>query len=264
MDISDYFYAWKPALFRKKTRGWTIIQRGIYRELIDEYMLTREPLPDDDNALAEIARVPIEIWLENKSVILAKFDHADQKFSHEHCDEELEVQDKRSKTRTKASKKAAATRWKHKKKPIMPNECESDAKAMPKNATGQDRTVTRQDINIKKNTKKSSAGRPEEIPKQLWDDFQAVRKAKSLPLTPTALDGIRREAEKIGYSLQQAITTSCENGWAGFKAEWIQNTQPKGNQNHGRSDRPTRAEINEAIRREVLESLEREDQGEEA
>lgn len=54
MDINDFFYAWKPALFRKKTRGMTTLQRGIYRELIDEYMITREALPADDLSLIHI------------------------------------------------------------------------------------------------------------------------------------------------------------------------------------------------------------------
>lgn len=140
MDINDYFYAWKPALFRKKTRGMTTLQKGIYRELIDEYMLTREPLPADDNALADIARVSLEIWNENKAEILTKFDEQDGLLFHEHCNEELDFQDKDSRKKSKAGKKAASIRWKHKKKPIMRNECEPDANAMRFDATGQDRT----------------------------------------------------------------------------------------------------------------------------
>jgi hypothetical protein len=49
----------------------------------------------------------------------------------------------------------------------------------------------------------------------------AARKAKRLPLTSSALAGIRREADKAGMSLQQAIERAAADGWAGFKAEWV-------------------------------------------
>lgn len=140
MDINDYFFAWKPALFRKKTRGMTTLQKGIYRELIDEYMITREPLPADDLALADIARVTLEVWNENKAMILPKFDEIDGVLHHEHCNDELEFQEKNSKKKTKAGKKAASKRWEHKKKSKMRNGCEPDATAMRSDATGQDRT----------------------------------------------------------------------------------------------------------------------------
>lgn len=58
------------------------------------------------------------------------------------------------------------------------------------------------------------------ISQQIASDFLAIRKAKRAPLTTTALDGIQREAEKAGITLQQALTTCIERGWQGYKAEW--------------------------------------------
>ena len=40
-------------------------------------------------------------------------------------------------------------------------------------------------------------------------------------MTDTALDGIRREAEKAGYSLELALETCCKRGWQGFEADWV-------------------------------------------
>ncbi len=158
MDINEYFYAWKPALFRSKTRGWTTLQRGIYRELIDEYMLTRAPLPNDDSVLADIARITIEIWLENKDKILTKFEVQEDFLYHEHCNEELDVQDKKSRKLSERAKKAAASRWKHKKKQKMLNVCLGDASPMLGDATGQDRTGQDKKIKNKKRKIKNSKG----------------------------------------------------------------------------------------------------------
>ena len=69
----------------------------------------------------------------------------------------------------------------------------------------------------------ATAARPAEVPDGVWQDFQAIRKAKRAPLTDTALDGIRREAEKAGLGLADAIAYCCEAGWQGFNAGWYSN-----------------------------------------
>lgn len=56
----------------------------------------------------------------------------------------------------------------------------------------------------------------------LADDFLRVRKAKRAPVTKTALNGISAEAQKAGWSFEQAIRACCENNWQGFKAEWVE------------------------------------------
>lgn len=58
------------------------------------------------------------------------------------------------------------------------------------------------------------------VDSQVAEDFLAVRKAKKAPLTMTALDGIKREAEKAGVSLSTALATCAVRGWQSFKAEW--------------------------------------------
>lgn len=59
------------------------------------------------------------------------------------------------------------------------------------------------------------------VDKQHAQDWLTARKAKRLKLTETALEGVRREAEKAGMTLPEAIAKSAEEGWAGFKAAWL-------------------------------------------
>lgn len=68
----------------------------------------------------------------------------------------------------------------------------------------------------------------EDVDQQIATDFISLRKAKKSPLTETAVKGIRREAERVGYTLEQALTVCCERGWSGFKAEWILREQSTG------------------------------------
>ena len=80
---------------------------------------------------------------------------------------------------------------------------------------------TIQNIN-KKNTKKSESDLLAEfgIVGQLAEDFLKLRKAKSAPITETALKGFQREAAKAGISLSDAITIAIERNWRGFSASW--------------------------------------------
>ena len=61
----------------------------------------------------------------------------------------------------------------------------------------------------------------EGVRQQIALDWVAVRKTKKAAVTKTAIDGIKREASKAGYSLDKALEVCCQNGWAGFNAEWV-------------------------------------------
>ena len=62
---------------------------------------------------------------------------------------------------------------------------------------------------------------PDGVLSSVWDDFQKLRRAKKAPLTDTAIDGIRREADKAGMPLGDALAMCCERGWTAFKADWL-------------------------------------------
>lgn len=69
---------------------------------------------------------------------------------------------------------------------------------------------------------------PDEVPQQVWDDWQRVRAAKrSGAVTATALAGIKREAALAGLSLADALVVCCERSWVGFRADWYANLAPQ-------------------------------------
>lgn len=94
--------------------------------------------------------------------------------------------------------------------------------------TNQNAVARKSDV-VSKPKRRTSAPveRPADVSAQAWDDWMTVRKAKRLPVTPTALAGIRREAEKAGVSLTDAITFAVEQGWAGFRADWYSRATAK-------------------------------------
>lgn len=66
---------------------------------------------------------------------------------------------------------------------------------------------------------------PDGVTAQVWADWLAVRKDKKAAVTDTALGIIKAEADKAGYTMQQALETCCSRGWSGFKAAWVADAQ---------------------------------------
>ena len=68
---------------------------------------------------------------------------------------------------------------------------------------------------------KTTVAKPEDVSEQVWTEFLAQRKAKRMTFTDLALKGTRREAEKAGLSLEEAMTMCIERGWGGFREEYV-------------------------------------------
>lgn len=64
------------------------------------------------------------------------------------------------------------------------------------------------------------------VSKYIADDWIHIRKTKKAAITQTALDGIQREADKAGLSLENALRFCCERGWSGFNADWVLRDNP--------------------------------------
>jgi len=59
------------------------------------------------------------------------------------------------------------------------------------------------------------------VPPPLLADYLEVRKGKRAgKITQTVIDGLQREADKAGISIEDAVKACCEFGWQGFRADW--------------------------------------------
>lgn len=96
-------------------------------------------------------------------------------------------------------------------------------------ATANQEQEQEQDIGKKKiekeKAKPKSVEKPDEVTPETWQDFLVLRNKLKAPLTQTALNAIRKEAEKAGISLEDALSTCCMRGWRGFKASWLKDNQ---------------------------------------
>ena len=90
---------------------------------------------------------------------------------------------------------------------------------------GERETETETETETKKEKKSAVAPRPQDVSQQVWDDWVALRKRKGTTISETAIDAARKDAEKIGWTLEQFFIEWCVRGSQGLKASWIKSDQ---------------------------------------
>lgn len=110
----DYWFPWFPFLYENDTLTLTPEEDGIYRRMIDHYMKSKKPLPNNDVSLARICGLDMANPSHSHSLATAKgmFQlHDDDCLHLKRCDETLRDQAKRKAERSKSGKKGAQKRW---------------------------------------------------------------------------------------------------------------------------------------------------------
>ena len=106
------WYKWYPSIYRADTMHLTAEQDGIYRRLIDHYMETRQPLPDNDAALSRIAGVSFDSWAIAAAIVRPYFLPCDgHRLRHKMCDSVLAEQDAKAMKQSLKGKAGAKKRW---------------------------------------------------------------------------------------------------------------------------------------------------------
>jgi hypothetical protein len=62
---------------------------------------------------------------------------------------------------------------------------------------------------------------PYGVSQSVWQEFVNHRKSKKAQVTQLVIDGIQKEADKAGVSLEDALKEVVVRNWQGFKAEWV-------------------------------------------
>lgn len=209
------YYPFNIGDYLAHTAHLSVVEDCAYRRLIDTYYLTEKALPLDVKACARLIRMR-EHEAEVAAVLAEFFTETPGGWTQARCDEEiLRYQDKNSKARASAaasvkSRQANAQRTFNERSTNVDTNAELNKNQEPITNTSPKGDVAR----------KRAPARPDDVSESVWQDFQAVRKAKRAPLTDTALKGIRREAGKAGIPLADAIAYCVERNWVGFNAGW--------------------------------------------
>jgi uncharacterized protein YdaU (DUF1376 family) len=187
-----------------------------YRRMIDLYYQTEEPFKD----VAWVAR-RIKSTSEIVKLLLEEFFEFDSDaWRSKRADEEI------AKYRLKADSARNANRVKSEKKSALITELKSELISEPNHivTNNQEPRTNNQEPYINTFT-------PEGVSNEVFKDFCKLRKGLKAPVTQTAINGLAKEGQKANLSLEQVMILCCQNGWRGFKAEWIKEKKTVGERN---------------------------------
>lgn len=187
------WYARYVRSWRGGTRHMTYAEKGAYAELIDEYMDTGEPVPDNDRALASITGGTLEEWLEVAPVVRAKFESSNGKLINERCETELYARSMRGASRTKQAKVAARKRWDNNKLNAA-----SNAHAMPV-AMQNDATLHKNNLLLSLNSAPREAQ-------------PMIINGKDVHPTPELLELVARQNRQRGILTPSSSATALPTG----------------------------------------------------
>lgn len=206
-----HYYEHNIGDYRKDTSHLSLLEHGIYRQLLDTYYLSESPLIADINKLMRthsIRNADEKQSLEN--VLNDFFELTKNGYIHKRCDQIIaEYHGKSEKARASAN-----ARWANKTKGVNANALQTQSEG---NANHKPLTINH----------KPNITTPDGVSDEVFKDYLEVRKTKKAKWSDTALKALTRESQKAGLSLQDAMEMCCARGWVGFKAEWVKDQQFK-------------------------------------
>jgi uncharacterized protein YdaU (DUF1376 family) len=229
------YYSHHIGDFDKATRHLTRLERSIYRDLIELYYDTEQQLPLDINWICRriIARSNEEVTAVEQA-LNEFFTKTPNGWYHDRCEEELEAFRSSTSQKSIAGKASAAKRAIKRQQAL--NGISTDVEqTLNERGTASQLTNNHKPLTInhieKENNKKKKGIVVEVnfygVPEKIVNDFKSHRKSKKAPITQTAIDRIRKEADKAGIDLAEALAYCCSRGWVGFEASWILKEQPR-------------------------------------
>jgi len=223
--------------FNHATRHLTRVERALYRDLIELYYDTEQPLPADN--FSKLCRLVLAHSDEEKQALQAILDEffilTGVVYTHDYCDGQIEKYHANSTSKAKAGKASADARkakeeQRQAQRKQTINTCSTDVQLTSNQEPETNNQV--KDIAPAKAVAvikpKKSDGREllntiPDLHAQVADDYMTARKTKKAgALTKTSLAMIEKQAALANITTAQAIAFAAGKGWVGFMASWYE------------------------------------------
>jgi len=202
-----HYYQFNIGDYASHTRHLNLLEDLAYRRLLDAYYLHEKPLDIDSTLVAR--QIGMREHADVVDAILNEFfEIVDGYFVNLRADKEIQAYRGKIEQASRAGKASAERRSNARSTDVQPN-------------------IKQEPLTIKQETKNTATAvaPPVGVSQSVWDDFVKQRKAKKAPVSETVITKIRNQAEKAGWSLEDALAEICARGWTGFNADWVKEKQ---------------------------------------
>jgi uncharacterized protein YdaU (DUF1376 family) len=221
-----HYYQHHIGDFIKATARLTDGQTMAYLRLLWMYYDTEKPLKPDSKLLAFQIGATVE---ETELLLESFFWLADNGWHHTRCDQEIQDYHAFLEKKSNAGR-ASAERRKNSSATGVEQVLDSSSTAVQLTTNQQPLT------NNQTKNKAVVTAAPDGVSQEVWESFLQQRKASRAVVTPTVVKKIAQEAQKAGWTLENALAECVARGWRGFKADWVAEKQAK---NVGERNRDT-------------------------
>jgi uncharacterized protein YdaU (DUF1376 family) len=221
-----YHYQKNIGDYRSATMHLSLLEHGVYNQLLDWYYLDEQPLPADNRTLFRRLSARSEVEQQAVLDVLSEmFVQSDVGWSHKRVDREITQYKERARQAREAGKLGGRPPKKGVGSENNRDGFEKEATAKP-TANREPLTDNQEPEEKKAAPRKRSAPTtvlptPDDVDPQTWVDFLEHRKAKRAPVTETVMKNARSEAAAAGMDLDAFLQVWCARGSQGLQADWL-------------------------------------------
>ena len=191
------------------TAHLSLEEEAIYLRLVNFYYDSEKPIPSDIEMISRKLRIAnIQMTY---AILHEFFTECESGFVHDRCNLEIAKYHAKSEQASRAGKASAEKRFNSRSTAVQP-------------IINQESLI----INHKSN---KTIQAPEGVSIEVWNDFVAQRKKSKAVISENVINSINKEAQKAGWTLEQALAECAARGWRGFKADWVKDKQTAANRN---------------------------------
>lgn len=212
-----FYFSWFPTIYAAATQHLSLAEDGAYRRLLDHYMTTKQPLPDNDASLARIAGVGKAEWDAVKNAVKTYFKPSINPAGYLHhtfCEQELGLHTARMDKAKNNGKKGGRPKSliSNENKPLgFENETQQKAEHNITEHNIRDRANALPLVESDKKTQIHDL--PDWLPKDDWQAFKEMRKAIKKPMTERAEQMLIKKLQAMKSSPSLILQQSIINCW---------------------------------------------------
>lgn len=213
-----HYYQFNIGDYSSHTKHLSPTEDICYRRLLDYYYLHEVPIQNDLIKITRLLCLDKKYSDDVSNVLSEFFVLTDDGWINHRADKEIEQYQSFS----DAGKRGAAKRWsKGGDKGVIGGLSGGVSKANAKQET-------------RNNNHKTVTIYNPPIPTELLSEWLSVRKKKKAgDVTELVWNALLREANKLNWTPEQAVTYCCEKSWINLDASWVKGTNAKPMKGYG-------------------------------
>jgi uncharacterized protein YdaU (DUF1376 family) len=209
--------------YRRDTAHLSLLEHGIYRQLLDWYYLDEIEITKETQTVFRRLSARTQDEQNAIEIILKEFFvETETGWKHKRCDIEIAAYHDKAQVNRVNGKLGGRPK---KTQTVSDGLSDGNRNESEQNPNHKPLTINQEPITkVVKNITPLAMLVDMGIPASLAKDWLQVKKAKKSAVTQTGLDAIKKNAEANGYTFLQAITICTERTWVGFNADWLKAT----------------------------------------